>query len=356
MRALLDRLPKMAPDVHFHLWVDPRARRPLTPLPDVRETVVRAPANSLPTLLWPSLLAPLDGVDVLHAPFNILGRGVRCATVVTVHDLMWLFDPIACEGLSWTTPVQALFYRDGIHRALRQATRIVAISKATADSIAKAAPEARSRVRVIPHGVDARFRPPESRDKARAAAARIIGTDAPYFLVVGQNAPFKNHGAVIEAFAASGLAKSARLVLVQRLYAGGKLQARARALGVDSSLIWIEKASEEEVVELLQGATALIQFSRYEGFGMPAAEAMACGTPVVASDIPALREVLGRAGIKVRLDPAALARELVRVAAEPALRAELSARSLERAVDLSWDRSAEDHLAAYREAAKEGPI
>jgi len=355
LRALIDRIPALAPGDHFHLWVDPRAARPLTPFPNASESIVRAQANSLPTLLWPARIAPIDNADVLHAPFNILGRGVRCASVVTVHDLIWMLDPLAAEGLSLLTPVQIPFYRDGIRRALQRAARIVAISRATADSIASVLPSARPRIRVIPHGIDARFRPAESPERAREAAARILGRDAPYFLVIGQNAPFKNHEQVLDAFAASGLSSSALLVLVQRLYGGGRLRRRASRLGIEGSIVWMSAVSEEHVVTLLQGALALVQFSRYEGFGMPVAEAMACGTPVLASDIPALSEVLGGAGLLAALDPSALAPLLRRVAGEPGLREDLAGRGLERARDFSWDRSAAAHLEAYREAAEVGP-
>ncbi len=351
VRALVDRIPALAPADHFQLWVDPRAKRPISAEPNVTEVAVRAPANSLRTLLWPGRLVDLQGVDVLHEPFNLLGRGVRCASVVTIHDLIWLLTPAASEGLSLTTPFQAVFYRDGILRALRRATRIVAISRATADSIAFVMPEARRRVRVIHHGVDARFRPAPDPEAARERAARLLGSEDPYFLVVGQNAPFKNHDAVLEAFAAAELGPRVRIVLLQRLYARGRLARRARELGLEGRVIWRSSLAEDEVVTLLQAALALVQFSRFEGFGMPVLEALACGTPVVASDIPTLVEVMDGAGVNVPLDPRALAAALRRVAAEPVLRGELSARGLERASTFSWERSAREHLDVYREAA-----
>lgn len=351
---IIGRMPALAPSDMFHLWVDPRASRPLTPFSNVSETVVRSPANGPATLLWPARLVDLRDVDALHAPFNLLGRGVRCATVVTVHDLIWLLVPAAAEGLSLATPFQALFYRDGILRALRRATRLIAISHATADSILSVMPEARRRLRVIPHGVSARFHPAEDPERAREEAARILGTHDPYFLVIGQNAPFKNHEPIVEAFAASGLSPRARLVFVQRLYPVGRLARRARDLGIEDRVIWSSGLSERDIVTLLQGALSLVQFSRYEGFGMPAAEAMACGAPVVASDIPPLVEVLAGAGVTVPLDVRELACALRRIAEEPSWRAELGARGLERAGALSWDRSAEAHLATYREAAEEG--
>jgi alpha-1,3-rhamnosyl/mannosyltransferase len=317
----------------------------------VREVEVGAPANSLATLLWPSRLVDLRDVDVLHAPFNLLGRSIRCATVVTVHDLIWLLTPGAAEGVSLATPFQALFYRDGILRALRSATRIVSISRATADAIHLVAPEASSRVRVIPHGVERWFAPPADAEAARAIAARAIGTSDPYLLVVGQNAPFKHHEGILEAFAAAGLGERVRLVLLQRLYAKGKLARRAKDLGIEQRVLWCSGLSAPDMLAVLQSAIALVQFSRFEGFGMPVAEAMACGTPVVASDIAPLVEVAGGAALHASLDPRALATLLRRVVNEPSLRQELSARGIERARSMSWDRSAEAHLDVYREAA-----
>jgi glycosyltransferase involved in cell wall biosynthesis len=356
VQALIDRIPRLAPHDRFDLWVDPRARRPLTPFPNVHETLVHAEANSPPTLLWPARLVDLRRADVLHAPSNLLGRGVRCPAVVTVHDLLWLLTPLACEAPSLLTPFQILFYRDGILRALRRAARLVAISEATATAIHHTFPEARPRVRVIPHGVEARFLPPASPDAARAAAARLLGTDAPYLLVVGQNAPYKNHGAILDAFAAAAerLPAEVRLVLLQRLSPGGPLLRRARALRIAHRVLWRAGLAPDEVVTLLQSSLALLQFSRFEGFGMPALEALACGAPVVASDIPPLVEICGGAALHVPLSPRSLAEALARVARDPALRAELSARGVERARAFSWDRSAAAHLEVYREAVQAG--
>lgn len=351
VRALVDRLPALAPDDTFQLWASPKAARPLSPASNVTEVQVDAGANSVPTLLWPSRLVDLSGIDVLHAPFNILGRGVRCATVVTLHDLIWLLTPAASEGLTLATPPQVLFYRDGILRTLREATRIIAISQATADAVSLVAPEAKPRVRVVHHGVEARFRPSVAPETTRARAAEVLGTEAPFFLVVGQNAPYKNHAGILEGFAASGLAPRVKLVFLQRLNARARLPLRARALGVADSVIFRSGLDEADVIGLMQSARALVQFSRFEGFGMPALESIACGTPVVASDIPPLTEVLGSAGLFVPLDPRALGAALVRLATDPVLAAELSSQGLERAYSFSWDRCAAQHLEVYREAA-----
>ncbi|MCU0655932.1 MAG: glycosyltransferase family 4 protein [Polyangiaceae bacterium] len=362
VQALVDRLPLLDPSSSFQFWAHPAARGKLATRSNTCEVEVHAAANGPATLLWPSRLVDLGGREVLHAPFNILGRGLRLPTVVTVHDLMWLLTPGACEGVGPATPAQALFYRDGILRALREATRIVAISRATADAIGHVVPEALPRTRVIHHGVEGWFQPPTDRD---ALAARIEQRHGPgpYFLVVGQNAPSKNHGAILEAFAAARLDPSVRLILVQRLFAkrgylGGAvpLDQQAEALGIGHRVRFVAGLPREEVRDLIQGALALIQYSRFEGFGMPALEAMACGTPVIASDIAPLVEVLGGAGLHASLQPRDLAAALERLASSPGLRAELGARALERGRAFSWDRCAQAHLEVYREAVAQGPL
>jgi len=235
---------------------------------------------------------------------------------------------------------------------------LVAISNATADSIGRLLPDARPRVRVIPHGVEPRFRPATSHHDLRLALRDQLGLDRPYVLVVGQNAPSKNHEGVLNAFASARLPRELGLVFLQRLHqarrfgAAGDLQHQAQRLGVASRVRFLPVRSDDQVVTLLQGALVLVQFSRFEGFGMPALEAMACGTPVIASDVPALVEVLGGAGVHVPLRVELLARALERVAGDAGLRAELGSRGIERSKWFSWQRSAELHLELYREAVE----
>jgi glycosyltransferase involved in cell wall biosynthesis len=217
-------------------------------------------------------------------------------------------------------------------------------------------PDARARIRVIPHGVEPRFRPPESRDELATRLAQRFDLDAPYFLVVGQNTPSKNHAAVLLAFARAALDRRTRIVFLQRLYRErwlspfGGLGALARRLGIQDRVVSLPGASAEEVVELIQGARALVQFSRYEGFGMPALEAMACGTPVIASDVPALCEVVGGAALQVPLVIRALSEALTRLDRDEGFAIELGARGFERSREFSWDRSAALHLEVFREA------
>lgn len=358
-QALVDRLPALAPGDSFHFWAHPESRGRLATRPNTSETVVAAGANGLGTLAWPTRLVDLRGVDVLHEPFNLLGRGVSARTVVTIHDLIWLLTPTQAEGTSPLTPVQTLFYRDGILRALHRATQLIAISRATADSIRVITPEASTRTHVIHHGVDADFQPPPDRDAVRERLRQGLGLGQ-FLLVVGQNTPSKNHGAVLAAFAAARLDPAIKLVFVQRLYAtrghpltwSEPLDQRARDLGVADRVVFVSGLTRAQVIDLYQGAMALVQYSRFEGFGMPTLEAMACGTPVLASDIAPLVEVLGGAGLHASLSPLDLAAAMQRLAREPSLRDELGARGVERSRDFSWDRCAREHLEVYRAALR----
>ena len=124
-----------------------------------------------------------------------------------------------------------------------------------------------------------------------------------------------------------------------------------RELGIDDRVKFLPRLDDSQLLALFQSALALVQYSRFEGFGMPAVEALACGTPVIASEIAPLVEVLGGAAVHVPLEQRELTKALERIAGEPTLRAELSAQGLERSKAFDWDRSAARHLEVYREAA-----
>ena len=181
------------------------------------------------------------------------------------------------------------YYPQAIRRALREATWLVAPSRATADRICALEPGASSRLTITPEAADAIFQPPNDRATAEKRAAELIGTNAPYLLVVGANTPSKRHDLALAAFARA-VPSPWRLVMLQRRKARAGLPRAER-------VVWLEAVAQEDVVVLMQAAGALVQPSLYEGFGLPVLEAMACGCPVVASDIAPFREVTAGAAL-----------------------------------------------------------
>jgi glycosyltransferase involved in cell wall biosynthesis len=145
-------------------------------------------------------------------------------------------------------------------------------------------------------------------------------------------------------------------VLVQRRLASRNLARLARQLHVADRIVWLETVARQDLVMLLQAAGGLIQPSVYEGFGLPVLEAMACGCPVVASDIPPLREVTaGTALLFPAGEVAALASALGDFVRSPRVRQSLSEQGLSRAREFSWDDCARATLNVYRDAAARGP-
>ena len=351
--ALIARLPALAPEARFHLWTHPECPDPVS-APNVTTSVVSAPADGLRTLLMPARVDPLAAEDVVHFPFSLLGRGLPCASVVTIHDLMWLEHAEMVDARPLMRRVRAGFYQSGMRYALRHATRLIAVSRATADRIHAVSPASARRVRVIHNAASPAFVPPNDLDAALSRAAKLIGSNAPYYLVIGKNEPYKAHQLVLEAFAREARADEL-LVLVQRTRQGAGLSRLAEQLGIAHRLRWLPTLSEAELVTVVQAARALLQPSLVEGFGIPVLEAMAAGCPVIASDTPALVEVLGGAGLHASVGDAAGLASAINRLRSGSLREELRARGFERARAFSWDVAARETLEVYREAAAAGP-
>ena len=352
VQALVDRLPALAPSDRFLFWAHPLAPRPLSLCSNTIDVTVRPGPNSPWPLLWPRRYAPFDGVDLFHSPHNLLPYGIRCPTVVTVHDVMSIERPeLHLHGLE--RAVKSLYYPQSVRLALDRATRIIVPTRATADRACALTPAAATRIRVILEAAESMFRPPSDGQAAAREAARLTGTEEPYFVVVGAVAATKRHHVALAAFA-EGAPPPWRLVFVHRQGSRERLMRLARRLRVADRIVWLWRSSRIEVATLLQAAGALIQPSLYEGFGLPVIEAMACGCPIIASEIAPFREVTGGAAILAPPDDvprfAAAVREIV---ASSERRRSLSQQALARSAAFSWDRCAEETLDVFHEAAAE---
>ena len=236
VEAMADRIPQMAPDDEFVFWAHRFAARPLANAPNVSEITVPVEPNSLWTIWRPEHYASFNDINLFHAPHNILPCNVPCATVVTIHDLL-CFDYPALAFTRWTQRIKRLYYPRAQWRALRDATFLIATTSVMADRIANLCPSARGRVAVVPTAPGPIFRPAVDADDARERAAKIIGSDAPFFLVVGQHSPTKQHATALAAFARA-VPEPWRLVLVQRQTQKHPLANLARRLGIEKRVTW----------------------------------------------------------------------------------------------------------------------
>jgi glycosyltransferase involved in cell wall biosynthesis len=355
VQALVDHLPRLAPDLRFLFLRHPKAPGRLSDAPNVTETVVTQEANGPATLLWLPLVVDLSGVDLFHATFNILPAGLRMPTVVTLCDVMWIKHADWARSPGMWGYVETAFYRRGIWHALKCATRLAAISQATKDEIGSVCAPALDRTRVTLLGVASEFRPLDTGD-GRAAVERVRTQRIPgagrYVLTVGQFSGYKNHRRVLLAFArAFGDHPDIHLAFVQRLGEGPRvLGPLARELGVEARVHFLAGLSDGDLVALYNGALALCHPSLYEGYGNPPAEALASGCPVVTSNRSSMPEVSGDAALLV--DPenvTEIAAALARVAFEDGLGETMRARGLARAKELTWEAFARANLDVYRE-------
>jgi glycosyltransferase involved in cell wall biosynthesis len=275
------------------------------------------------------------GADVVLncVPEGPLGSPVPQVTVV--HDLIPLRYP-------QEYPRQQLYFRHYVPRVLRGSRAIVASSGSTARDLVDFYGPPPAAIRVIPMGHD-----PERFSPGPPA------TDSPYALYVGNVMPHKNLLRLLEAFAATEL-RSRRLVICGwgRRPHVQTLKERVAALGLGPRLEWRPYATDDELVGLYRGARMLLLPSLYEGFGLTALEAMACGTPVIAANLSSLPELVETAALLVDpTDPGAIADAIGRLFADDRLVAELSARGRARARLFPWERTATTLRAVILEAA-----
>ncbi|MBI5532998.1 MAG: glycosyltransferase family 4 protein [Deltaproteobacteria bacterium] len=353
--ALVRLVPPMMLDQTFLLLRHPLARARLSDSPNVTEVTLQAEANGPGTLWLLPRLVDLRSVRLFHAPSNILPAGLAMPTVTTVHDLMWLLHPELCRVPGPWGHVETMFYRDGIRRALRRSTRLVAISQATLADIRAVDRCAAQRCTVVAHGIEPVFSPSQG-DQDQQECERVRATYAPgaarHVLAVGRSAPYKNHRKVVEAFLlAFGEDPATHLILIQRLgtEAQGLLEL-ARALGAEGRVHVLPSLALQDLIALYRGALCLCQPSIIEGWGMPVGEALACGCPVVASRCAALREVLGEAAEYV--DPhstVSIAGGLRRIARDASARGRLIDAGLRRAREFTWQEYARAMAMVYRE-------
>jgi glycosyltransferase involved in cell wall biosynthesis len=307
------------------------------------EEPAHPPTNFGWTIVGVPRAAARARVDVVHAPAYTAPFWCPAPVVLTIHDVSYQRHP------EWFP-----YKRDGIRRAFYRrsahaAERILTDSTFSASEIAAGYGIPESRITVAPLGVDARFVPDGS-----GPLPDSVGD--PYVLHVGDLHTRRNLGVVLEAVIAArrrggDLARLALVTAGVDRGLGAELSAAAMRAGAGDALIQLGAVPEDTLHALYTHARALVYPSRYEGFGLPVLEAMATGTPVIASSAASIPEVVGDAGLLLDpLDVAAWTEAVTRVACSPELRRSLRAAGIARAAAFTWERTARITLDVYRQA------
>ncbi|MER2599592.1 MAG: glycosyltransferase family 1 protein [Caldilineales bacterium] len=286
-------------------------------------------------------------IDLLHSPDFIPPlRAHGFKSVITVHDLAFLRWP------HFLTEDSARYYGQ-IDAAVERADHIIAVSQSTRDDLVKLVGASASKITVVYEAADPLYRP-LSRAEALASLRHKFPLPDEFILFVSTIEPRKNITTLLHAYRRllDSYKVSAGLVLAGATgWLAEQIFETVEQLKLQAHVTFLGRVQNGDLVYLYNLATCLAHPAHYEGFGLTPLEAMACGLPVVVSNVSSLPEVVGDAGLLV--DPHSeedLAVALQRLLDDEALRASLRAKGLARARTFSWQRAAEETLAVYQRA------
>lgn len=269
-------------------------------------------------------------------------------TVVTVHDLI----PYRLQA--YHGRLRERVYFSQIRRYLPNATQIVAISQSTYRDIADFFPQLAQKVTVIANGVHPDYFHPVAVEQMERLTASYGLAKRPRLLYVGGYDARKNVHTILQACQKIfSRMKDGELVLVGALHHEPTLRA-VKELGLEDRVIFTPYLLRNQVVGLYQAADLFVYPSMYEGFGLPPAQALAMGVPVIAGDIPAVSEVVGDSGLLVsphNVDE--WVETISRVIQTPALAQKMAARGRARAEDFNWENIAEQYQKLYRRLVRD---
>ncbi len=319
--------------------------------------IVPAPTPNRPArLLWEQCLLPVQlrrrGVDLLHSPHHTTPLApTGCRQVVTFHDLTFFILPTRY-------PTSRRLYFQAVSRAsARRADALIVPSEAVKRDVTRILAVPRSRITTVYEAPASVFRPIAD-DETLGRVRRKYRLPDRFILNVGSLEPGKNRTRLIQAFH-----RLRRRGLEHKLViAGGKAWkyeddfALVGRLGLRDEVLFTGYVPAEELVALYNCAELFAFPSLYEGFGLPVLEAMACGVPVVTSNVSAMPEVAGDAALLAAPDDVnALAEAMERPLRWSRLRTSLRSRGLKRAAQFSWERAARETVAVYEKTTAGRP-
>ena len=340
--SLAQALRQVAPDLNLSLLHDPSAAATHLALPNLsRVACTVSPFSIRQQWAVPRELRRV-GATLYHSPYYLMPYRAGVPAIVTMHDLIPVRFP------AYFAPAQRLTFAITTRLAAHAARTVIAVSQTTASDLRRLLRLPEERIAVIPEAAGPAFRPQPL--LAVAALRTRLGLPAMYILYLGSNKPHKNLVRLVEAWARCQ--PQPLPLVIAGVWDARYPQARQKAdeLALGEKIRFLGPVVEADLPALYSGATLFAFPSEYEGFGLPVLEALACSVPVACSGTSSLAEVAGDAALT--FDPTnvdAIADALHRLLSDGELRAELRGRGLRRAAQFSWERTAQETLAVYRQ-------
>lgn len=350
--AINDSLPDSSqPDgLEFVIFVQ-RSRLDLLRVEETQSLHLVVLPNLSPSmrLLWEQIslpgLAKSHQLDLLHSLHYTMPLAYPGRTVVTIHDMTFFLFP------HYHTLLKRYFFRFFIRTSSHQAVALIADSESTRQDAIRLVGVPPGKIYTAQLGVTQEFRPIQDHMILLAARQKYHLPER-FLLYVGMIEPRKNLSTLLQAYATiADQIPDHRLVVVgPKGWMVENILQQTERLNISDKVHFTGYVEQADLPLLYNMADVFIYPSVYEGFGLPILEAMACGTPVITSNVSSMPEIVGDAGIQLApSDSQALARSLLELINDPVIRQRLSKKGLERAAAFTWDRTAEKTIAVYRQ-------
>lgn len=304
--------------------------------------------------IWEQVLLPLAlkkyKPDLYHATWNLgLPLYLSCPAVVTIHDLIPLVLPNFFSTLK-SKLFSYLPYKFFVRYSANKSNVVITDSISSRKDIERILKIPSEKIKVIYIGVNKAFKPDISPDLIHTVKEKY-GIKQKYFIYLGGLDKRKNIQGIIKAFT-----EVLKLHQVYLVITGSfndllkELQLLAQSLNVAEKVVFTGYVPEEDLSHLLSGAVALVYPSYYEGFGIPPLEAMACGTPVIASNVSSIPEVVGEAGLLINPgDYLEIAKAMNEILINDNKRQQMIAEGVKRAQNFSWNEMGLQIVEVYKE-------
>lgn len=348
--SLSDRVPALGEPLKLTAFYHQRGEAvrlpPIDQLPTLTTRLSVRPWRLTTALAYFSGLSQdrlFPNLDIFHATEHLLPRLRRTRSVFTLHDLIFQFDPDSHK------PLNIAFLKTMMPRFLRAADRIIAVSECSRRDAVRLYGLAPDKIRVIYEGVDPHFAPVTDQAKLSAVRAKYNLPDQ-FIIHLGTIEPRKNLPLLFDVIAQS----DKHLVVAGKLgWLTEPILAKVKELGLEKRVTFTGFVADADLPAMISAATLLAMPSKYEGFGLPVLEGMACGTPVIASNTSSLPEVGGDAALYARpTDPASWAQLIDRVCDDAELRSALREKGFKQAAKFKWSNMARETAEVYRAVSR----